>query len=293
MPPPSAVEAVSPQSRLSSQQTLQLQRAVATALPASLGLNAIGGEDDTSFADLVNSLNPSATDGLNALDDQDQVTVNQTETDNEALSFPNPADQLLGRLQAQGVAPSNKSKNDDTTVSTTGKVTKAESVDPETEEALRLLDMFNPNTMGMQGNPTQPNNAYPYWMGQVQNQGMLQQLLQQTGSGGASLQGTAKGSGLLGGMASGLTPDMLEKIQAAHKSSMPLRINLNDDDSLILKLARGKVSAEFVSSTLAGSQSLKQGLKELHAQMEQQQLPVESLEARYQQRQDAEDTPDP
>jgi hypothetical protein len=75
--------------------------------------------------------------------------------------------------------------------------------------------------------------------------------------------------------------DMLEK---AYKTGRPIRVELENGGSIILKIKAGKVSAEFIATDQANALYLKQQLAELKQRMESKNLPVGQLDARREER---------
>lgn len=76
------------------------------------------------------------------------------------------------------------------------------------------------------------------------------------------------------GVSKGLA-GMLEK---AYKAQRPLRVDLSETASVILRLGRdGRVSAEFMAADLASDLYFRQNLQELRSRLESKQLPLGDL----------------
>ncbi len=67
-------------------------------------------------------------------------------------------------------------------------------------------------------------------------------------------------------------------IEYAHKSQKPVRINFDEDSSVILKINKeGKLSAEFVSSNAAMEFILRNNIPNLKNKMDKEGLPYENI----------------
>jgi hypothetical protein len=71
-----------------------------------------------------------------------------------------------------------------------------------------------------------------------------------------------------------------EILEKAYKTGRPIRVELDNGGSIILKIKAGKVSAEFIATDQANALYLKQQLAELKQRMESKNLPVGQLDAR-------------
>ncbi|MBX2861095.1 MAG: hypothetical protein KTR14_07660 [Vampirovibrio sp.] len=76
-----------------------------------------------------------------------------------------------------------------------------------------------------------------------------------------------------------------EMVQSAYKTGRPVRIDLENQTSVILKIRNGKVSAEFLSADPKTSLYLKQHVAELRHRMEAEELPVDQLSYREERQQ--------
>jgi len=76
---------------------------------------------------------------------------------------------------------------------------------------------------------------------------------------------------------------LAEMIQAGYRTGRPFRVELDDKSSIVLKITNGRVSAEFVSSDRGMALLMQQELTQLRQKLLQKNLPVNTLEARYQQ----------
>lgn len=79
----------------------------------------------------------------------------------------------------------------------------------------------------------------------------------------------------------GVSEQLDALIQQGYKTGRPIRVELNDKTSLVLKIKNGQVSAEFVSSDRAASMAMQQQLDELRNRMSAKNLPVGTLDAKY------------
>jgi hypothetical protein len=96
---------------------------------------------------------------------------------------------------------------------------------------------------------------------------------QAAGAGTADFQGDA----LFNGLPSGLTATMRQQILKAHQQRQPIRVDVDDAASVILRLGGGRVSAEFMTADPSAALYLQQHLAELRQRMANQQLPVDEL----------------
>jgi hypothetical protein len=70
-------------------------------------------------------------------------------------------------------------------------------------------------------------------------------------------------------------------IQKGYKTGRPIRVEINENTSLVLKIKNGQVSAQFVSSDYVTSMAMQQQLDELRNRMTLKNLPVGTLDSRY------------
>lgn len=93
-----------------------------------------------------------------------------------------------------------------------------------------------------------------------------------------------------------VSPKLSELIEKGFKTGRPIRVELDATSALVLKIRNGQVSAEFVSADRAAAFAVQQQLDELRNRMTARNLPVGTLEYKYQnsrqnQKQPDEDNP--
>jgi hypothetical protein len=79
-----------------------------------------------------------------------------------------------------------------------------------------------------------------------------------------------------------LSPKLTELIEKGYKTGRPIRVELDPNSALVLKIRNGQVSAEFVSNDKAAVFVMQQELDELRNRMAARNLPVGTLEYKYQ-----------
>ncbi|WP_373532425.1 flagellar hook-length control protein FliK [Vampirovibrio sp.] len=79
-----------------------------------------------------------------------------------------------------------------------------------------------------------------------------------------------------------ISPKLAELIEKGYKTGRPIRVDLDANSALVLKIRNGQVSAEYVSADKAAAFVIQQELDELRNRMAARQLPVGSLEYKYQ-----------
>ncbi|MGE0199351.1 MAG: hypothetical protein AB7P76_00130 [Candidatus Melainabacteria bacterium] len=75
-----------------------------------------------------------------------------------------------------------------------------------------------------------------------------------------------------------LSDNMTRLIEKGYKTGQAIRIDMDKDSSLILRIVNGQVSASFVSADRAGAFYIKQQLDDLRQRMIARNLPVGTLE---------------
>ena len=78
-----------------------------------------------------------------------------------------------------------------------------------------------------------------------------------------------------------ISPKLSELIEKGYRTGRPIRVELDQNSSVVLKIKNGQVSAQFVSSDKNASLVLQQGLDELRNRMLARNLPVGQLEYQY------------
>ncbi|MBY0450834.1 MAG: hypothetical protein K2X01_09455 [Cyanobacteria bacterium] len=84
----------------------------------------------------------------------------------------------------------------------------------------------------------------------------------------------------------GLSKGLSEALKTAYKSNQSVRIDIDNQASVVLKFSQGKVSAEFLSSEHTMTLYLKQHLDELRQRLAAKNLPVGDVLYKQQQQQD-------
>lgn len=79
-----------------------------------------------------------------------------------------------------------------------------------------------------------------------------------------------------------ISPKLAELIEKGYKTGRPIRVELDPNSALVLKIRNGQVSAEFVSADKAAAFVMQQELDELRNRMAARNLPVGTLEYKYQ-----------
>lgn len=79
-----------------------------------------------------------------------------------------------------------------------------------------------------------------------------------------------------------VSPKLAELIEKGYKSGRPIRVELDTKSAVIMKIRNGQVSAEFVSSDKTMALVMQQELDDLRHRMAQKNLPVGTLETKYQ-----------
>jgi hypothetical protein len=79
----------------------------------------------------------------------------------------------------------------------------------------------------------------------------------------------------------GVSKGLQELLESAYKTQRPIRIDLTDTASIILRMGKdGRVSAEFLPSDQAADLYFRQNLQELKSRLESKQLPYGELVVR-------------
>lgn len=79
-----------------------------------------------------------------------------------------------------------------------------------------------------------------------------------------------------------ISPSLAELIEKGYKTGRPVRVEVDNRSAVVLRIRDGQVSAEFVSSDRGMALAMQQGLDDLHRRMSEKNLPVGTLDAKYQ-----------
>jgi hypothetical protein len=78
-----------------------------------------------------------------------------------------------------------------------------------------------------------------------------------------------------------ISPKLAELIEKGYKTGRPIRVELDPNSAVVLKIRNGQVSAEFVSADKTASIVMQQELDQLRNRMIAKNLPVGNLEYKY------------
>jgi hypothetical protein len=78
-----------------------------------------------------------------------------------------------------------------------------------------------------------------------------------------------------------VSPKLSELIEKGYRSGRPIRVELDSNSAVVIKIRNGQVSAQFVSSDKNASMGMQQGLDDLRNRMLARNLPVGQLEYQY------------
>ncbi len=78
-----------------------------------------------------------------------------------------------------------------------------------------------------------------------------------------------------------VSPKLTELIEKGYRSGRPIRVELDANSSVVLKINNGQVSAQFVSADKNAAAVMQQGLDDLRNRMLARNLPVGQLEYQY------------
>jgi hypothetical protein len=78
-----------------------------------------------------------------------------------------------------------------------------------------------------------------------------------------------------------VSPPLSELIAHGYKTGRPIRVELDSDSAIVLKIRDGRVSAEFVSVEQSAALAMQNEFAELRNRLVARNLPVGTLEARY------------
>lgn len=81
-----------------------------------------------------------------------------------------------------------------------------------------------------------------------------------------------------------VSDNLKQLIEKGIKSGSPIRVELDENASVVLKFRNGRVSAEFLSNDKMGAWMVKQQLETLKQQLLSKQLPVDDVTYRQQQK---------
>lgn len=78
-----------------------------------------------------------------------------------------------------------------------------------------------------------------------------------------------------------ISPKLSELIEKGYRTGQPIRVELDPNSSVVLKIRNGQVSAEFVSNDQAAALAMQHELDNLRSRMISRNLPVGALEYKY------------
>jgi hypothetical protein len=78
-----------------------------------------------------------------------------------------------------------------------------------------------------------------------------------------------------------ISPKLAELIEKGYRTGRPIRVELDANSSVVLKIRNGQVSAEFVSNNQAAAFAMQHELDDLRNRMAARNLPVGVLEYKY------------
>jgi flagellar hook-length control protein FliK len=78
-----------------------------------------------------------------------------------------------------------------------------------------------------------------------------------------------------------ISPKLAELIEKGYRTGRPIRVELDANSSVVLKIRNGQVSAEFVSNNQAAAFAMQHELDDLRNRMAARNLPVGLLEYKY------------
>lgn len=79
-----------------------------------------------------------------------------------------------------------------------------------------------------------------------------------------------------------VSPKLAELIEKGYKTGRPIRVELDANSAVVLKIRNGQVSADFVSADKGATLMMQQELNDLRNRMASRNLPVGTLEYKYQ-----------
>ena len=74
-------------------------------------------------------------------------------------------------------------------------------------------------------------------------------------------------------------------VKKAHQTGQPIRVEVDPKTSIVLRIKNGRVSAEFLTSDAAAAMHIKQHMDSLRNRIQSENLPVDTLTYRYEDRQ--------
>ena len=88
-----------------------------------------------------------------------------------------------------------------------------------------------------------------------------------------------------------ISPKLAELIEKGYRTGRPIRVELDANSSVVLKIRNGQVSAEFVSNNQAAAFAMQHELDDLRNRMAARNLPVGVLEYKYRDSQQSDRNP--
>ncbi len=80
-----------------------------------------------------------------------------------------------------------------------------------------------------------------------------------------------------------VSPKLSELIEKGFKTGRPIRVELDNNSAVVLRIREGRVSAEFVSSDKGLAMAMQQDLNDFRNKMAMKNLPIGTLESKFQQ----------
>jgi hypothetical protein len=78
-----------------------------------------------------------------------------------------------------------------------------------------------------------------------------------------------------------ISDGLADMIKHGYKTGQPIRLELDGNSALVLKIRNGQVSAEFVAADQGAALAMQNELNDLRQKMAARNLPVGSIESRY------------
>ena len=78
-----------------------------------------------------------------------------------------------------------------------------------------------------------------------------------------------------------ISDGLADMIKHGYKTGQPIRLELDANSSLVLRIRNGQVSAEFVAADQGAAMAMQNDLNELRQRMAARNLPVGNIESRY------------
>jgi hypothetical protein len=211
-----------------------------------------GDGPDLSFLDLLTSLSPETETGTRAVSAEAEAEADKTaETSEEEAAATNAADSTADNVYRLPM----------TNRVATGRELDAEPLGPA-DRTLKASELSAADLDYLK-QAVIPN--LPILMGSMP----LQSVFPTESDGTVSYRGFEVSSSLA------------ELIEHGYKTGRPIRVEMDAQSAVVLKIRDGRVSAEFVSAEQGAVLALQQELNELRGRLAARNLPVGTLESRY------------